>query len=226
MGLAEPLDHVSEIVEIPSFAVERQDVMIWPMAGRLRVTLGAGLVDSDEPQVSFWRCEADGVPIDQHQNAVDCHEVGAVRFSMGYDDGGGRLLGATVESIETPPELIDMRCEQSARLLAERSFLPGASGVVEERVEVGAATDVRPCVVRNSDRRLSGVKCDQHVHHAVSPGRIALEAEGVRSALQVVVDGHRVSVPEAHRRLASVGEDWCYNEPELRVITQSTAGVE
>ena len=114
MGSTEPLDHVGEIVEIPSFAVERHGVRIWLMAGGLRVMLGAYLVEADEPQVSFGRCEADGVPIDQHENVVDRHEVGAVRLSMGYDDRRGQLLGGPIEAIETAPELIGMRCEQSA----------------------------------------------------------------------------------------------------------------
>ena len=56
--------------------------------------LGAYLVEADEPQVSFGRCEADGVPIDQHENVVDRHEVGAVRLSMGYDDRRGSCWAA------------------------------------------------------------------------------------------------------------------------------------
>ena len=50
-----------------------------------------------------------------------------------------------------------MRCEQSVRPLAERSFVPRVGGVAEERLKVRAATDMGPRVVWHSDGRFRGV---------------------------------------------------------------------
>ena len=119
-----------------------------------------------------------------------------------------------------------MGCEQSARPLAEWSLVPRVGGVAEERLEVSTATDVGALVVWNADRWFSGVQGDQHAQGTVAPGRIALKAEEVRSAMQVRVDRHRVSVPKAHRWPAGVGDEWCHNEAEVRVVPQSTARVE